>query len=88
MLGNDGKVEVELAVRKTKAVFRFKEMWQFEIWGTRDLFVATKMRCYRAFVLAILLSESETWSLSQAQLLVLERVPTSCLGSILGVKLQ
>jgi hypothetical protein len=86
MLVNDGKLEVELAARKTKAVFRFR---QFEkMWGTRHLSVATKMKCYRAYVLPILLFGSETWSLSQAQSLVLERVHTSCLRSILGVKLS
>ena len=46
------------------------------------------MKCYRALVLPILLFGSETWALSQAQLLVLERVHTSCLRSILGVKLS
>jgi hypothetical protein len=89
MLVNDGKLEVELAARKTKAVVRFR---QFEkMWGTRHLFVATKMKCYRAYVLPILLFGSfgsETWSLSQAQSLVLERGHTSCLRSILGVKLS
>jgi hypothetical protein len=71
MLVNDGKPEVELAARKTKAVFRFR---QFEKM-CKHLFVATKMKCNRAYVSPILLFGSEAWSLSQAQSLVLEPVP-------------
>ena len=62
MLVNDGKLEVELAARKAKAVFRFR---QFErLWGAKHLSVATKMKCYRALVLPILLFGSETWAAS------------------------
>jgi hypothetical protein len=86
MLVNDGKLEVELAARKTKVVFRYRQFGK--MWAARHLSVATKMMCYRAYVLPILLFGSETWSLSQAQLLVLERVHTSCLRSILCVRLS
>jgi hypothetical protein len=86
MLVNDGKLEVELGARKAKAVARFK---QFEkLWGAKRLSVATKMKCYRAYVLPILLFGSETWALTQVQSHVLERVHTSCLRSILGIKLS
>jgi hypothetical protein len=78
MLVNDGKPEVELAARKTKAVFRFR---QFEKM-CKHLCVATKMKCNRTYVLPILLFGSEAWSLSQAQSLVLERcTPTASGGS-------
>jgi hypothetical protein len=83
MLVNDGKPEVELAARKTKAVFRFR---QFEKM-CKHLCGATKMKCNRAYVLPILLPGSEAWSLSQAQSLVLEPVYTNWLKRILGVKL-
>jgi hypothetical protein len=83
MLVNDGKPEVELAARKTKAVFRSR---QFEKM-CKHLCVATKMKYNRAYVLPILLFGSEAWSLPQAQSLVLEPVYTNCLRSILGVKL-
>jgi hypothetical protein len=83
MLVNDDKPEVELAARKTKAVFRFR---QFEKM-CKHLCVATRMKCNRAYVLPILLLKGEAWSLSQAQSLVLEPVYTKCLRRILGVKL-
>jgi hypothetical protein len=47
MLVNDGKLEVELAARKTKAVFRFRQCGK--MWGTRHLSVERKMKCYRAY---------------------------------------
>jgi hypothetical protein len=81
-----GKLDAELAIRKGRAVGRFK---QFErLWGTKHLSVVTKVKCYRAYVLPILLFGSECWALSKKQSLMLERVHTSCLRSILGVKLS
>ena len=82
----DGKLDVELGIRKGRAYGRFK---QFEkLWGAKHLSVSTKVKCYRAYVLPILLFGSETWALTKEQLLMLERVHTSCLRSILGVKLS
>jgi hypothetical protein len=86
MLAASGKLDAELAIRKGRAVGRFK---QFErMWGTKHLSVVTKVKCYRAYVLPILLFGSECWALSKKQSLMLERVHTSCLRSILGVKLS
>ena len=62
--------------------------WFERLWGAKHLFLATKVRCYRAYVLPILLFGSETWALTKKQSLVLERVQTSCLRQILGVKLS
>jgi hypothetical protein len=82
----DGKLDVELNIRKGRAYGRFS---QFEkLWGSKHLSVSTKVKCYRAYVLPILLFGSETWALTQEQSLMLERVHTSCLRSILGVKLS
>ena len=58
------------------------------LWGSKHLSVSTKVKCYRAYVLPFLLFGSETWALSKEQPLMLERVHTSCLRSILGVKLS
>ena len=86
LLDESGKLERELAARKGRALARFK---QFErLWGAKRLSLATKVRCYRAYVLPILLFGSETWALTKKQSLVLERVHTSCLRQILGVKLS
>ena len=59
-----------------------------KLWGSKHLSVSTKVKCYRAYVLPILLFGSETWALSKEQSLMLERVHTSCLRSFLGVKLS
>ena len=86
MLDESGKLDRELSTRKGRALARFK---QFErLWGAKHLSLATKVRCYRAYVLPILLFGSETWALSKKQTLVLERVHTSCLREMLGVKLS
>ena len=69
-----------------EAVGRFK---QFEkMWGTKHLSLATKVKCYKAYVLPILLFGSECWSLTKVQSQKLERVHSSCLRSILGVRLS
>jgi len=82
----NGRLDVELRIRKGKAVGRFK---QFEkMWGTKHLSLATKVKCYKACVLPILLFGSECWSLTKKQLQMLERVHSSCLRSISGVRLS
>lgn len=79
-----GSIEEELRARKGKALARFG---QFErLWGVKGLSLKVKMVCYKAYVLPILLFGSETWALNQKQLLMLERVHTSCLRRILGVR--
>ena len=86
VLVTDGRLDVELNIRRGKAVGRFK---QFEkMWGTKHLSLATKVKCYKAYVLPILLFGSECWSLTKVQSQKLERVHSSCLGSILGVRLS
>ena len=82
----DGKLDVELNIRKGRAYGRFNAFKK--LWGSKHLSVSTKVKCYRAYVLPILLFGSETWALSKKQSLMLERVHTSCLRSILGVKLS
>jgi hypothetical protein len=82
----DGRLDVELNIRKGKAVGRFK---QFEtMWDTKHLSVSTKVKWYKAYVLPILLLGSQCWSLTKEQSQTLERVHTSCLRSILGVRLS
>ena len=86
VLVTDGRLDVELNIRRGKAVGRFK---QFEkMWGTKHLSLATKVKCYKAYVLPILLFGSECWSLTKVQSQKLERVHSSCLRSILGVRLS
>ena len=86
VLVTDGRLGVELNIRRGKAVGRFK---QFEkMWGTKHLSLATKVKCYKAYVLPILLFGSECWSLTKVQSQKLERVHSSCLRSILGVRLS
>ena len=84
VLVTDGRLDVELNIRRGKAVGRFK---QFEkMWGTKHLSLATKVKCYKAYVLPILLFGSECWSLTKVQSQKLERVHSSCLRSILRFK--
>ena len=73
----DGKLDVELNIRKGSAYGRFNAFKK--LWGSKHLSVSTKVKCYRAYVLPILLFGSETWALSKEQSLMLERVHTSCL---------
>ena len=49
--------------------------------------VSTKMRCYSAYVLPVLLFGSEFWALRKQQIDHLERVHSSCLRQILNVRL-
>ena len=78
----DGK----LNIRKGRAYVRFSK--SKELWGSKHLSVSTKVKCYRAYVLPVLLFRSETWALTKELSPMLERVHTSCLRSILGVKLS
>ena len=83
-LTETGSIEGELTARKGNALARFG---QFErLWGVKNLSLKVKVSCYKAYVLPILLFGSETWALTQKQLLMLERVHTSCLRRILGVR--
>ena len=57
--------EAEVTARISKAKGRFAQMqW---VWHTRRLPVDLKMRCFRAYVLPVLLFGSETWALTQKQ---------------------
>jgi hypothetical protein len=81
-----GGIEEELRVRKGRSLARFG---QFEkLWGVKNLSVKVKVGCYKAYVLPILLFGSESWALTQQQLQMLERVHTSCLRRILGVRVS
>ena len=86
MLVADGKLDVEPNIRNGRAYGRFSQFKK--LWGSKHLSVSTKVKCYRAYVLPILLFGSGTWALTQEQSLMLERVHISCLRSILGVKLS
>ena len=86
VLVTDGRLDVELNIRRGKAVGRFKQFKK--MWGTKHLSLATKVKCYKAYVLPILLFGSECWSLTKVQSQKLERVHSSCLRSILGVRLS
>ena len=86
VLVTDGRLDVELNIRRGKAVGRFKQFQK--MWGTKHLSLATKVKCYKAYVLPILLFGSECWSLTKVQSQKLERVHSSCLRSILGVRLS
>ena len=77
---------LEVRARCGKALGRFAQMKQ--LWGMRRMQVTTKMKCYNAYVLPILLFGCETWALTQQQLDTLERVHSSCLRQILGVRVS
>lgn len=57
------------------------------LWGMKRMSVAVKMRCYTGYVLPILLFGCEAWALTVKQAERLERVHSSCLRQILGVRL-
>ena len=59
MLVTDGRLDVELSIGRGKAVGRFKQFVKMR--GTKLLSLATKMKCYMAYVLPILLFGSESW---------------------------
>ena len=78
--------ESEIRARMSKAQGRF---WQMHtLWGMKRMQVTTKMRCYNAYVLPILLFGCETWVLTQQQMESLERVHSSCLRRILDVSVS
>ncbi len=78
--------DLEVRARVGKACGRFSQMQQ--LWGMKRMSVSTKMRCYNAYILPILLFGSETWVVTQQQLDSLERVHSSCLRQILRVRLS
>jgi hypothetical protein len=57
VLLNDGRLDVELTIRKGKVVGRFKQFANDV--GTKHLSVNTEVTCYVAYVLPIVLFESE-----------------------------
>ena len=86
VLVTDGRLDVDLRIRKGRAVGWFKHFKK--MLGTKHLSLATKVKCYKAYVLPILLFGRECWSLTKKQSQMLERVHSSCLRSILGVRLS
>ena len=76
---------MELNVRNGRVYGGFSQ--SMELCGIKHISVAHEVKCYRAYVLPILLFGSETWALTKEQSFMLERVRTSCLSSVPGGKL-
>lgn len=76
--------EAEVTARISKAKGRFAAMQR--LWCAHSLSVKLKMRCFRAYVLPVLLFGSETWGLTQKQADRLEVVHSDCLRQILNVR--
>ena len=86
VLVTDGRLDVELRIRKGEAVGRFK---QFEkMWGTKHLSLATKVKCYKAYVLPILLFGSECWSLTKSNRRCLSGCTLAVVGASWGSSCQ
>lgn len=76
--------EAEVNARISKAKGRFAQMQR--VWRVRRLSVALKMRCFRAYVLPVLLFGSETWALTKQKTDRLEVVHSDFLRHILSVR--
>ena len=75
----------QLGIETWKLISSGSWGWVFTVLCSQ---LATKVKCYKAYVLPILLFGSECWSLTKVQSQKLERVHSSCLRSILGVRLS
>jgi hypothetical protein len=85
MLEAGGGLETELGCRRGKALASFEQFKR--LWGVQSLSLKTKVLCYRVYILPVLMFGSETWALTTAQTLMLERVHTRCLRDMMGVTL-
>ena len=86
-LSDDGSLDAEIKERISKASSSFG-MLEDRVWSDRDLTLNTKLAVYESCVLLALLYASETWTLYQAQMKLLERFHQYCLRHILGIKWQ
>ena len=62
---------------------KFKQMGQ--VWRNRRIKLKTRVRCYKCYVLPILLFGSEFWALTKGQSIRLERVHSRCMRRLLRV---
>ena len=74
--------EVKRRIGMSLAVF---DSMKSSLWKRREISVTTKMRVFRAVVLARLLYGAELWPLTAAELYKLEAFQTFCLRRILRV---
>ena len=88
MLLTDARLDVELNIREGKACAESKVKQFGKMWGTKHLSLATKAKCYNAYLLPILLFGSKCWSVTKEQSQRLGRLHSSCLRSVLGAKLS
>ena len=86
-VSDDGNLDAEIKKRISKASISFGRL-EDRVWSDGDLTIKTKMTVYETCVLTALLYASETWTIFQPQMKVLERFHQNCLRRILQVKWQ
>ena len=86
MVGQDGKVEEEVAVRLGKAGIVY-QLWRKKVFRSHSLSKETKLRAFRTLVMSVLLYGAETWAVSQRDLNKLRTFQMRCLRDILGLTL-
>ena len=84
-LAGDGSLDAEIEQRISKASSAFGSLEE-RVWSDGDLTITTKLSVYKTCVLSALLYASETWTLYQPNMKLLERFHQSCLRRVLGVK--
>jgi hypothetical protein len=73
----EAEIDVRIMLMISKAKGKFAEMQR--VWQLRKLKVELKMKCFRAYVLPVLLFGSQTWALTEKLAKRLEVVHLDCL---------
>jgi hypothetical protein len=84
IISSDGTIDRELSARIGKASGAFNQL--VNIWKNRNIQTNTKIRIYKAAVLAILLYGSEVWNITKKQQQRIEVFHQRCLRGILRIK--
>ena len=84
-LSDDGSLDAEIKQRISKASSSFGRL-EDRVWSDGDLTLKTKMSVHTTCVLSALLYASESWTLYQPQMKMLERFHQNCLRRVLGIK--
>lgn len=86
-ISNDGSLDAEIKNRISKAAGSFGSL-EPRVWSDKDLTLATKLDVYNTCVLLSLLYASETWTIYQAHVKLLERFHQHSLRHILKIGWQ
>ena len=87
IISNDATVSKDLDNRLSKASCSFRRLSK-TVWQSHSLRLFTKIKVYRAVIIATVLCSAETWVLYWKQIRLLAWFHQHCLCSILGIEWQ